>query len=260
MLVLLSSISFCLSNVAGASLLVFPYNIASLNPVIWVLEEVDSLYPTSSCITELYSAFLLTMDDTKKLYPQAVAIPLLSIIAICITIMPMVLHAKNKNFPAWCILFWFILLNLFNIINAFIWPTDDIDSWWDGVGLCDIEVKVMIASYVAVPGGLVCVFRSLARVLDTRCASLVPTKKQRWWDRGMEMLFCVFVPAASMVTHIVYQKSRYMIYAVSGCINNFDDSAMSLALAFIWPPVICLIACYYCGMSHHQWFLYISSL
>lgn len=200
------------------------------------------------------------MDDTKKLYPQAVAIPLLSIIAICITIMPMVLHAKNKNFPAWCILFWFILLNLFNIINAFIWPTDDIDSWWDGVGLCDIEVKVMIASYVAVPGGLVCVFRSLARVLDTRCASLVPTKKQRWWDRGMEMLFCVFVPAASMVTHIVYQKSRYMIYAVSGCINNFDDSAMSLALAFIWPPVICLIACYYCGMSHHQWFLYISSL
>lgn len=118
----------------------------------------------------------------------------------------------------------------------------------------------MIASYVAVPGGLVCVFRGLARVLDTRCASLVPTKKQRWWNRGMEMLFCVFVPAASMVTHIVYQKSRYMIYAVSGCINNFDDSAMSLALAFIWPPVICLIACYYCGMSHHQWFLYISSL
>ena len=213
---------------------------------------MNSLYYLHRVVPSNYTLLPLTMDDTKKVYPQAVAIPLLSIIAICIVITPMVLHAKNKNFPAWCILFWFILLNLFNIINAFIWPTDDIDSWWDGAGLCDIEVKVMIASYVAVPGGLVCVFRSLARVLDTRCATLVPTKEQRWWNRGMEMLFCVFVPAASMVTHIVYQKSRYMIYAVSGCINNFDDSAMSLALAFIWPPVICLIACYYCGMPHPQ--------
>ena len=106
----------------------------------------------------------------------------------------------------------------------------------------------MIASYVAVPGGLLCVFRSLARVLDTRCATLVPDKKQRWCNRGMEILFCVVVPLLSMATHIFYQKSRYMVYQVSGCINNFDDSPISLALAFIWPPIICLPACWYCGM------------
>lgn len=182
-----------------------------------------------------------------KVFPQAVLLPLLSIIAICIIIVPLALHIKNNNYPAASILVWFVLLNLFNILNAFIWPNDEIDSWWDGTGLCDIEVKIMIASYVAVPGGLLCVFRSLARVLDTRCATLVPDKKQRWRNRGMEILFCVVVPVVSMGTHILYQKSRYMVYGVSGCINNFDDSVMSLVFAFIWPPIICLIACWYCG-------------
>lgn len=181
------------------------------------------------------------------MYPQAVALPFLSIIAILVLITPLVLHAKNNNFPAASILVWFILLNLFNIFNSFIWPNDDIESYWNGVGLCDIEAKVMIASYVAVPGGLLCVFRSLAAVLDTRCAMLVPTKKQRWKSRGMEILFCVFVPIASMLTHMVYQRSRYMIYGITGCINDFDQSVMSLVLSFIWPPIICLIASYYCG-------------
>lgn len=192
---------------------------------------------------------LISKSKYPTMYPQAVALPFLSIIATLVLITPLVLHAKNRNFPAASILVWFILLNLFNIFNSFIWPNDDIESYWDGVGLCDIEAKVMIASYVAVPGGLLCVFRSLAAVLDTRCAMLVPTKIQRWKTRGMEILFCVFVPVASMLTHIVYQRSRYMIYGITGCINDFDQSIMSLVLSFIWPPIICVIASYYCGMT-----------
>lgn len=189
------------------------------------------------------------MESPTKIHPQAVVIPLLSIISIIIVIVPLILHAQNRNFPAASILCWFILLNIFNIINAFIWPNDDVESWWDGAGLCDIEAKIMIASYVAVPGSLLCVFRSLARVLDTRCAILVPSKAQRWRNRSMSILFCVVVPVVAMADHIVYQKSRYMIFSISGCINDFDESPMSFALSFIWPPVICVIASYYCGKS-----------
>lgn len=187
------------------------------------------------------------MESPTKIYPEAVVIPLLSIISIIVVVVPLTLHAKNKNVPASCILCWFILLNIFNIINAFIWPNDHVESWWDGAGLCDIEAKIMIASYVAVPGSLLCVFRNLARVLDTRCATLVPSRAQRWRNRSMSVLFCVVVPVISMADHIVYQKSRYIIFSISGCVNDFDESPMSFALAFIWPPVICVIASYYCG-------------
>ena len=186
------------------------------------------------------------MEASIKRYPLAVVLPVLSFISIALCIPPLVLHAKNRNLPATTLICWSLLLNLFNIINALTWPNDDTASWWDGTGLCDIEVKVMVAGYVAVPGALLCILRGLAIVLDTSRAMLVPSKTQRWRNRAMELLFCVVVPVIAMITHIVWQKSRYLLYSVSGCVNNFDESWVSFVLAYMWPPIICLIAGYYC--------------
>ncbi|EAW17999.1 pheromone receptor [Aspergillus fischeri NRRL 181] len=184
--------------------------------------------------------------------PQAVVLPVLSSIAVVVSIPPIILHWKNRNFPATALISWFLLSNTFNIINALIWPTDDVDSWWDGKGLCDVETKVMIASYVGIPGTLVCIFRSLASVLDTRRAMLVPSTSQRWRNRLMDISFCVIIPVIAMSTHILYQRSRYLILTISGCVNNFDQSWMSLVLAFIWPPIICLLAAFYCGLTLYR--------
>ncbi|KAJ5360368.1 Fungal pheromone STE3 GPCR [Penicillium concentricum] len=184
--------------------------------------------------------------DTYHRRPQAVVLPILSSLSIALAIPPLILHGKNRNFPATTLIFWSILLNLFNIINSLIWPTDDVKSWWDGAGLCDIEVKFMAAGYVGIPGSLACIFRSLAIVLDTDRATLVPSKGQRWRNQFVEILFCVAVPAIAMITHIIWQRSRYLLFAISGCVNNFDESWVSLVFAWIWPPIICLIAAYYC--------------
>lgn len=193
------------------------------------------------------------MDDHKR-YPQAVVLPVLSFFSIILAIPPLVLHGKNRNFPATTLIFWSIIFNLFNIINAFIWPTDDMAPRWDGAGLCDIEVKLMAASYMGIPGSLVCIFRSLAVVLDTDRATLVPSKGQRWRNRFMEILFCVAVPVVAMITQTVWQKSRYILYAISGCVNDYDESWVSFMLAWIWPPIICLIAAYYCcTYTSSQW-------
>ncbi|GLI75158.1 a-factor receptor [Penicillium ochrochloron] len=186
------------------------------------------------------------MDDINKHYPMATVVPVLSFFSIAVCITPLILHAKNRNLPAASLICWTILLNLFNIINAFIWPTDNVDLWWDGAGLCDVEVKLMVGSYVAFPGALVGIFRGLAIVLDTASATLVPSKTQRWRKRAVELLFCVVVPIIAMITHIVWQKSRYLLFSISGCVNNFDESWVSLVLAYMWPPIICLIAAYYC--------------
>ncbi|KAJ5786368.1 uncharacterized protein N7503_011580 [Penicillium pulvis] len=186
------------------------------------------------------------MTTDTKLYPMAVVIPALSFISILLCLPPLALHAKNRNFPAAALICWAILLSVFNIINAILWPTDDISSWWDGAGLCDIEVKVMVASYVAVPAALTCIFRGLAAVLDTSRAVLVPSKTQRWRNRLVELVLCVFVPTMAMVTHFIYQKDRYLLYAISGCVNNYDESWPSFVLAWMWPPILCLISAYYC--------------
>ena len=85
-------------------------------------------------------------------------------------------------------------------------------------------------------------------VLDTRRTTLVPSTSQRLQNRLVECMFCVILPIIAMIIHIVYQKSRYYIFSISGCINNYDESWVSLVLAWIWPPIICLAAAYYCCM------------
>lgn len=184
--------------------------------------------------------------DLKRRYPLAVVLPILSFLSIALSISPLILHAKNRNLPATALICWCTALNVFNIINSLVWPNDNISTWWDGKGLCDVELKIMVASYVAVPGCLVGMFRSLAMVMDTSRATRTPSKTLRWRNRAINLLFCVVIPIIAMITHIVWQKSRYLLFSISGCVNNFDESWVSLVLAFIWPPVLCLIAGYYC--------------
>jgi pheromone a factor receptor len=199
-------------------------------------------------ISAPYLASTAVMDIHKR-HPMAIGLPALSFLSITVGIPPLVLLVKNRNYPAASLISWSILLNVFNIVNALCWPTDDVESWWDGAGLCDIEVKFMVAGYVGVPGSLLCIFRSLAIVLDTDRATLVPSRGQRWRKRFVEILFCIVVPLMAMITHIIYQKSRYYLYSISGCVNNYDESWVSLILAYIWPPIICVIAAYYCCKS-----------
>ncbi|KAL4792369.1 a-pheromone receptor PreA [Aspergillus venezuelensis] len=179
---------------------------------------------------------------------QTVALQTLSILSIVASVPPLALHWKNRNFAATSLICWFILLNVFNIANAFIWPTDDIDNWWDGAILCDIESKLLIASYVAVPGCLVCIFRSLAYILDTSRATLVPSRRQRWQNRILEYSFCVVIPFIAAVMHLIYQGNRYFIFAVSGCVTSLDQSWVSLVLGYIWPLVVCVVGSYYCAL------------
>lgn len=186
--------------------------------------------------------------ETYPLSAQAVVIPVLSFFSIILSIPPLVWHSKNHNFPASCLIVWFFIDNIFNIVNAAIWPTDNLDSWWSGVGLCDVEVKLMVASYVGVPGALMCIFRTLAHLLDTDRVTLIPSRGQCRRRLAFEIFFCLVVPAISMITHYVVQKNRFMLYTIAGCINSFDESWVTLVLSFIWPTVICLIAAYYCCM------------
>lgn len=193
------------------------------------------------------------------LYMQAVLLPVISFVSILLSVVPLVLHWNNRNVAASSLICWYMILNVFNIINAILWPTDDVSSWWDGKGLCDFEGKIMIASYIAVPGTLVCIFRGLACVLDTRRAALVPTKSQRWWNRGMTLLFCFMAPAVATITQIIYQGGRYFVFAISGCVNSYDETWVTLVLAYIWPLIICLIAGYYCGMLADSFTIHTSS-
>lgn len=184
--------------------------------------------------------------------PGAIAIPLLSFIALCLSVPTFFWHIKNRSIPGSALVFWIITANLMNVINALIWPTDDIPSWFQGEGLCDIEVKLELAQTLGLVGSIACIMKALARALDTNQAAIRLTTTERQRRNILDCLLS-FGPAVYMMcVHYIVQPSRYYIFAIAGCTPSVDNSWPSIALLYIMPPVLCLLDCYYAIIILHR--------
>ncbi len=186
-------------------------------------------------------------DSSFDWSPAAIAVPILSFITLVLCLPPFVWHVKNRNIAASSLVFWILLNNIFNFINALIWPTDDITSWWNGAVLCDIEVKLMTAAAVGLNGSMACVVRNLAQVMDTKRTVLEPSRARRRRETALNVLFCFGCPIYLMAIHYIVQPNRYYLFAISGCTTSYDNSWPSIVLIFIWPPILCILAAYYGG-------------
>ncbi|KAL9133839.1 MAG: hypothetical protein Q9175_004975 [Cornicularia normoerica] len=184
-------------------------------------------------------------ESTFPVTPNAVALPILALITLIIDTPPFVWHIKNRNLAASSLVIWVIICNLMNFINPLIWPTDNIQHWWHGQILCDIEIKLQMAANFGVVGSMACIMRNLAKALDPEQTTLSPSKAQRRRQTIIHCLFCFGGSIYVMLIHYVVQPNRYYIYAISGCTSSFDNSWPKLVLVFIWPPIICLVDAYY---------------
>lgn len=190
------------------------------------------------------------MDGTN--FPSssiAIVLPVLACIAIIIDIPPFIWHIKNRNFAAAGLVFWVVLSLFLDFINALIWPTDDVDNWFKGYGLCDVEAKLLVALSVGLPGSLLCIMRNLAKVLDTRNTVLMPTTSQRRRQLAIEFFLTFGFPIILMGVHYIVQPSRYYILAIAGCTPAFDNSWPTVVLVWIWPSFLSIVGVFYSGKA-----------
>lgn len=180
-------------------------------------------------------------------YPTAIVVPVLSALTIVLDVPPLVWHYRRRNVGACCLVFWILVLNLINIINAILWPTDDMARWWHGAGLCDVEIRLMIGASIALPGALACIMRSLASVMDTKKTVLVLTASQRRRQYVLDLLLCFGCPLYLMLVYYVVQDKRYYIWGIVGCNWSADRSWVGITLVLIWPPLFTLVDAYYAG-------------
>lgn len=186
-------------------------------------------------------------SQSYVLSPAAVAMPVLACFTMIINIAPFIWHVKNRNLAAASLVFWIVLTLFFDFINALIWPKDDIANWFKGFILCDIEVKLMLAATVGIPGSLASIMRNLAMVLNTEKPVLMRTTAQRRRQLIIDSLFSFGFPVYMMAIHYVVQPSRYYIYAIAGCVVSFDDSWPTVVLMWIWPSMLSLVGVFYSG-------------
>ena len=191
-------------------------------------------------------------DASFFVSPAAIALPTLALFTLVLDIGPLAWHVRNRNIAASSLVAWAMISNVMNLINPFIWPTDNIASWWNGSILCDVEVKFMIGATFGLVGALICILQSLARVLDTRRTILNPSPAERHWQTIHDCLYCFGGPIYIMGIHYIVQPNRYYVFAISGCTATADNSWPRLVLWSIWPPILCLVAVYYSGEAHNR--------
>ncbi|KAL8966512.1 MAG: hypothetical protein Q9197_005937 [Variospora fuerteventurae] len=179
-----------------------------------------------------------------SLTPASIAFPTLAFIAILLDIPPLVWHAKNRNVAACNLISWTILVNLCNFVNALIWPTDNVSTWFTGYVLCDIEAKILLAATVGISGSLACIMRALAKVLDTENSVMIPTKKQRYQELAITALLCFGTPIYILyelyrnASHPLLPYSWDLIHAPSTWMNIIMVPQHGVVPLDRWMPII----------------------
>lgn len=183
------------------------------------------------------------------LHASALAVPLVAVFACLASALPMIVHLKAKNLAASVLTLGITILNLQNFVNALIWASKDVNSWWNGKILCDIEVKLYIGIGVAANGAIASLFRQISIVLDTERMTAMPSPGQHRVRLAFEVCLCLIVPTLVMAAHCLVQTDRYWLRNSAGCVPSFDNCWPTPFLIFLWPMVLCLVGSFYCIIS-----------
>lgn len=191
----------------------------------------------------------MSTNNKPNQYAPGVVLATLSFLTLLLTIPPMALHFRNRNTAAAALIAWLSILLLFNFVNAILWPADNWNTWYNGVGLCDVEVKVYVAAQVALPSCLACILRRLAGVLDTERLVVGETRKQRRRGLWLDLGFCVGFPVLQGCFHLVVQSYRFDIFGTYGCVPYVGGSWVSFVLIIVPPAIWVGVDVYFAGQS-----------
>ena len=190
----------------------------------------------------------VSSSNDAQVYLAAVLLTIFSLIFLLLIIPPMLWHFRNRNIGATCLVAWISFLLLFTFVNAILWPNDNIETWYSGTGLCDFEVKIQVASQVALPASLACILRTLAAVMDTDHPTLIKSKAQRRRSYIIDLLWCVGFPLLQMPLHYIVQTRRYYVYGIAGCVPAVSTSWVTILLLGVPSLTWTLIYAYFSGM------------
>lgn len=191
------------------------------------------------------------MDDGMGSFtsPNAILLPICAFISIIVCCVPLRLLCRVKTIAAFALVVNVIIQNIFTLVNAAIWPNNNWSTWWNGAGLCDIEVLLRGPLYTLVATSICGITRLLATAVDTENPRLNETRALRRRAVIIDVVVCFTVPVLQIVLHYIVQAERYGIVSIYGCIDIVDESWPTMVIENIWPSLFALISSYYAGES-----------
>ncbi|KAI5864526.1 pheromone A receptor-domain-containing protein [Durotheca rogersii] len=158
-----------------------------------------------------------------------------AVLAVALCWVPLRLFWRKRDVAAVALLAALVLLDLLATVNALLWPSDVWDVWWDGAGLCEVEVYLWMPLRTIYAAAIFAIVRDLAcKVRAVPSAALLPSPSR---SRGCGCAGRIWVQAAIVFSVPLFQllftwfdlTQRYEIGTIVGCMPVFDDS---------WPRIV----------------------
>jgi pheromone a factor receptor len=183
--------------------------------------------------------------------PNAIFLPICAALVTLATYVPLLLLVRVKKVAACTLVITLAVQNVFTFLNAILWPNNNTTEWYNGVGLCDVQVTIKVPLSTLLATSAAYISRDLAKALDADNPNLHESRKMRRRRLAVEILFVFGIPILQVVLHYIPQASRFGVVTIYGCADFLDDSWPALVILAIWPPIFALLNCYYAGKSYN---------
>ncbi|KAI3336515.1 GPCR fungal pheromone mating factor [Xylariaceae sp. AK1471] len=148
---------------------------------------------------------------------------ILAFIGILLCWVPLRLLVRNGEFAAVVLIVDVAIMNLITILNSIIWHGDDWNTWWDGAGLCDVEVYLSGPLQTIYAASIFTVMYHLTQQLKViRSPRLDRGEKVK---RNLIQAAIIFpVPFVQLLFTYFDLAQRYIVGTLIGCSAVYDSS------------------------------------
>ncbi|KAL7819823.1 pheromone A receptor domain-containing protein [Trichoderma gracile] len=177
---------------------------------------------------------------TPSLTANLICRVLLSIIANLVCLVPLRLLYRNGELAAALFILNIEIQNLRTVVNALLWRNDDLQSWWPGYGLCDVDPYVHNLAIGLYSTCLLAIMRNLAlQVGNLRANPLTRRERRR---RNLIQALIVFPqPLLQAAWTYPLTQQRYYIGTLIGC-SWLNAPTWPYIVFIILPPALISLA------------------
>ncbi|XWW96973.1 hypothetical protein V2A60_004953 [Cordyceps javanica] len=153
---------------------------------------------------------------TPSLTANLVARVALAVVANVVCLVPLRNLYLNGEFAAAVFIVVVEIKNVFTILMALLWRTDDMASWWPGYGLCDLEPFVYNGCAGIFVTCLLAIMRNLAHQVGIMRANPLTVREKR--RRNLVQALIIFpLPVVQLALTWPLAARRYAVGTLMGC-------------------------------------------
>lgn len=192
--------------------------------------------------------------DAHAVTANLVCRVVLALLANLICLVPLRLLYRNGEFAAVVFIALVEVRNLQTIASTLIWRDSDVESWWPGYGLCDLDVLVTNGSVSLYYMCLLAVLRNLARSVGMLRANPLTVKEKR--RRNLLQALIMFpLPVIQMALTYPLAAQRFAVGQLAGCTWQPYPAWPYVVFFRVAPIAVAVLTVFYaskCATNSHR--------